>query len=202
MTFEAATPEVLLEKLQVGTAGPHVVAIGGGHGLSRTLRAALYYAGRADAVVSVADDGGSSGRLVPDLDIPPPGDIRKCLLALTQVESIWKEIFEYRFEEADVAGHSSVTSFSRHSLRLREVSSQHWYAELLLKASGSVIPACQQPLMLVAETEVGLLKGQVTIQQHRGRIDEIWVQPQVLRPHPEQSWPSRPLTRSSSVPGA
>ncbi|MCZ7533013.1 MAG: uridine diphosphate-N-acetylglucosamine-binding protein YvcK [Acidimicrobiia bacterium] len=178
MTFEAATPEVLLEKLQVGTAGPHVVAIGGGHGLSRTLRAALYYAGRVDAVVSVADDGGSSGRLVPDLDIPPPGDIRKCLLALTQVESIWKEIFEYRFEEADVAGHSLGNLILA---ALAEIEGGFEpalvRAELLLKASGSVIPACQQPLMLVAETEVGLLKGQVTIQQHRGRIDEIWVQP-------------------------
>ncbi|MGH9104011.1 MAG: gluconeogenesis factor YvcK family protein, partial [Acidimicrobiales bacterium] len=63
-------------------AGPSVVALGGGHGLAATLRAARRYAGRLTAVVSVADDGGSSGRLRNSLPLPPPGDLRKCLVAL------------------------------------------------------------------------------------------------------------------------
>ena len=61
--------------------GPSVVALGGGHGLSIALRAARRYAGSITAVVSVADDGGSSGRLRRDLDVPAPGDLRKCLVA-------------------------------------------------------------------------------------------------------------------------
>ncbi len=178
MTFEATTPEVLLQELQIGSHGPHVVAIGGGHGLSKTLRAVLCYAGRVDAVVSVSDDGGSSGRLVPELDIPPPGDIRKCLLALTPDESIWKRMFEYRFDEADVAGHSLGNLILA---ALAEIEGGFEpalvRAELLLRASGSVVPACQQHLQLVAETDVGMLEGQVTIQQHRGRIDAIDVRP-------------------------
>lgn len=178
MTFEGATPEVMLQELQIDTAGPHVVAIGGGHGLSKTLRAALCYAGRVDAVVSVSDDGGSSGRLIPDLGIPPPGDIRKCLVALTPHDSIWKQIFEHRFDEADVAGHSLGNLIL---VALTEIEGGFepalMRAELLLKASGSVVPASQQHLMLVAETDVGLLEGQVTIQQHRGRIDAIRVEP-------------------------
>ena len=67
--------------------GPSVVALGGGHGLSLALRAARHYAGSITAVVSVADDGGSSGRLRRDLDVPAPGDLRKCLVALAGDET-------------------------------------------------------------------------------------------------------------------
>lgn len=178
MTHERSAPEVMLEELRIDPGGPHVVAIGGGHGLSRTLQAALGYAGRVDAVVSVSDDGGSSGRLVSDLDIPPPGDIRKCLIALTPHDSIWKQVFEYRFGEADVAGHSLGNLVL---VALTEIEGGFepalMRAELLLKASGSVVPACQQPLKLVAETEMGTLEGQVTIQKHRGRIEALRVEP-------------------------
>lgn len=173
-----ARPEALLEALDLDAAGPHVVAIGGGHGLSKALRAALGYAGRVDAIVTVADDGGSSGRLAPHLDIPPPGDIRKCLLALTPDDSIWKRLFGYRFEESDVAGHSlgnlilaGLTdiegSFEQALIR----------AEHLLGASGSVIPASPGHLTLVAESDGVALEGQVTIALHRGRIDEVRVVP-------------------------
>jgi len=178
MTSDGPSPQTLLQELSLDGEGPHVVAIGGGHGLAQALRAAVGYAGRVDAVVSVADDGGSSGRLAPDLDIPPPGDIRKCLVALTPDDSIWKQMFEYRFEGADVAGHSLGNlilaaladiegGFEPALLR----------AERLLKASGSVIPACRSPLTLLAETEDGDLHGQVFIQRYRGRIDTVRVQP-------------------------
>lgn len=170
--------ETALEELQAAFDGPYVVAIGGGHGLSKALQAALSYAGRVDAIVSVADDGGSSGRLVPHLDIPPPGDIRKCLVALTPGESIWKRLFEYRFESADVAGHSLGNlilagladiegSFEQALIR----------AERLLGASGSVIPACRDRLVLEAESEGIVLSGQMRISRHRGRIDAITVLP-------------------------
>ena len=76
--------------------GPRVVAVGGGHGLAATLRAVRLYAGEITAVVSVADDGGSSGRLRRQLDIMPPGDLRKCLVALSEQDSPLAAAFEQR----------------------------------------------------------------------------------------------------------
>lgn len=87
--------------------GPSVVALGGGHGLSATLRAVRRYAGAVTAVVSVADDGGSSGALralMPDL--PAPGDVRKCLGALAEEGSVYGRVLEHRFGEGDLQGHA------------------------------------------------------------------------------------------------
>ena len=70
-----------------------IVAIGGGHGLATTLRAAREYAANLTAVVSVADDGGSSGRLRRDLDVPAPGDLRKCLVALAPPDDLLAQAF-------------------------------------------------------------------------------------------------------------
>lgn len=80
-----------------GRGGPDVVAVGGGHGQAVTLRAARRYAGRVTGVVSVADDGGSSGRLRRELGIVPPGDIRTCLVALAAEGSLLARAFEHRF---------------------------------------------------------------------------------------------------------
>ena len=171
-------PKTLLEELEIEFDGPHVVAIGGGHGLSKALQAALSYAGRVDAVVSVADDGGSSGRLAPHLDIPAPGDIRKCLIALTPEESIWRQLFEYRFESSDVAGHSLGNLILA---GLADIEGSFEQAlirtERLLGASGSVIPACRDHLRLEADSNGETLFGQVTIQRHHGRIDAVRVTP-------------------------
>lgn len=172
-------PEVLLQQLEEAMDGPKVVAIGGGQGLSSVLKAALTYAGRVDAVVTVADDGGSSGRLAPHLDIPPPGDIRKCLLALTPDDSMWKGVFDYRFEGADVAGHSLGNlilagladiegSFEQALIR----------AEQLLGARGSVIPASGAHLELEIESGGAIVRGQVTVSLHRGPVDAIRVRPE------------------------
>ena len=78
--------------------GPKVVAVGGGHGLAASLRAARLYAGTITAIVSVADDGGSSGRLRRQLGIVPPGDLRKCLVALADDDRLLAQVFEQRFE--------------------------------------------------------------------------------------------------------
>ena len=85
---------------------PAVVALGGGHGLAAALRAVRCYAGHVTAVVSVADDGGSSGRLRRELGVPPPGDLRKCLAALAEPDSLWTQAFEHRFQGGDLGGHA------------------------------------------------------------------------------------------------
>ena len=83
-----------------------VVALGGGHGLAVVLRAARQYATELTAVVSVADDGGSSGRLRRDLNVLPPGDLRKCLVALAGPDRVWVDAFEHRFRVGELDGHS------------------------------------------------------------------------------------------------
>ncbi len=79
--------------------GPHIVAIGGGHGLSTLLRGLKEHSHNITAIVTVADDGGSSGRLRKTLGILPPGDIRNCLAALSNDEALLTQLFQYRFAE-------------------------------------------------------------------------------------------------------
>ena len=97
--------ETAFEPLLLDPDGPVVAAIGGGHGQAAALEAIQTYASRTSALVTVADDGGSSGRLT-HLGIPPPGDIRRCLLALTPEPSLWSELFAHRFQGGDVKEHS------------------------------------------------------------------------------------------------
>lgn len=170
--------EPLLEVVEFGSGGPHVVAIGGGTGLASALQAIRGYAGRIDAIVTVADDGGSSGRLAPSLDIPPPGDIRKCLIALTPDESVWSQLFEHRFTGGDVDGHSlgnliiAALADIEGSFELALRSSEH-----LLGALGSVIPASPLHLELEATIDDVTVTGQVNISLSRGAIERIGVVP-------------------------
>jgi uncharacterized cofD-like protein len=171
-------PEALLEALIADREGPNVVAVGGGHGLAQALQAMCRYAGKIDAIVSVADDGGSSGRLSPALDIPPPGDIRKCLIALTPDESIWKRLFEYRFEGADVEGHS-LGNLIIASLADIELDFERALlaAERLLGTVGKVIPAAPVHLQLEAVVDGDRVEGQAKITKHRGTITQVRVLP-------------------------
>ena len=89
----------LLDVLDLNASGLQVVALGGGHGLAQALMAIQEYGETITAVVSVADDGGSSGRLTPALGIQPPGDTRRALLALSPAGSLWHRVMEYRFED-------------------------------------------------------------------------------------------------------
>ena len=87
-------------------SAPRVVAIGGGHGLAMSLEAMRDLAGHLTAVVSVADDGGSSGRLRRELGIMAPGDMRRCLTALTP-PGLVRDALDHRFEDGALAGHSA-----------------------------------------------------------------------------------------------
>ncbi len=133
-------------------AGPRVVAIGGGHGLAATLLAARTYAAQITAVVSVADDGGSTGRLRADLGIPAPGDLRRCLAALAAPSSALGAALEYRFPSGELAGHplgnlliAGLAGAGADFLTaVDEVAS-------LVGAAGRVLPAAVEPVVLVAE---------------------------------------------------
>ncbi len=132
---------------------PNVVAVGGGHGLAATLRAARSYAGRITGIVSVADDGGSSGRLRRDLRIVPPGDLRKCLLALADDDSDdvreLAKAFEYRFEAEELDGHALgnllIAALTETTGSLQAALDE---AARLLRCAGSVIPAATEPVEL------------------------------------------------------
>lgn len=144
--------------------GPRVVALGGGHGLAATLRAVRRYAGAITAVVSVADDGGSSGRLRQSLGIPAPGDIRRCLVALGDPESVWGRSFEYRFAAGELEGHAlgnlliaGLTGATGDFARALDEAGR------LVGSVGRVVPATTIPVILKAESPAGTVEGQVKV---------------------------------------
>ena len=167
---------------RVRKGGPRVVAIGGGTGLSSLLRGVKAYTGNITAVVTVADDGGSSGRLREELGIPPPGDARQCLIALSESEPLMEEMLSYRFESASSAldGHSlgnlllaglADTRGSFHEA-LRAAAE-------LLAVHGQVMPSSiATDLKLAARTASGrVLEGETAIGQAGERIDDLWLDP-------------------------
>jgi uncharacterized cofD-like protein len=132
--------------------GPRVVALGGGHGLATALRGIRTYAGDITAVVSVADDGGSSGRLRRDLGVPAPGDLRRCLVALAGDEPPWADAFEHRFAGGELEGHALgnlVLVGLAETLGSFEAALEE--AARLLGAVGRVLPATSEPVELKAE---------------------------------------------------
>ena len=175
-------PDVLEEALSAVRRGPRVVAIGGGTGLAQALQAMTRYAGTVTAVVTVADDGGSSGRLAPALEIPPPGDIRRCLIALTPEDSIWRRLFEYRFESADVSGHSLGNLIIASLADLEgDFEAALRASQRLLGSVGSVVPVSPQRLHLKAVVGGEEREGQVAIALADGEVESLWVEPRACR---------------------
>lgn len=131
--------------------GPSVVALGGGYGLSASLRAARRYAGEVTGIVSVADDGGSSGRLRRAFGIPAPGDLRRCLVAVAAEGSVWAEAFEHRFDGAELDGHP-VGNILLAGLTetLGSFGAAIDECLRLLGSVGRVVPATVEPVILKA----------------------------------------------------
>jgi uncharacterized cofD-like protein len=155
-----------------------VVALGGGHGLATALRSIRRYAGSITAVVSVADDGGSSGRLRRDLGVPPPGDIRRCLVALAGDDGVWSEAFEHRFREGELEGHALgnlvLVGLTETLGSFPDALDE---AGRLLKAVGRVVPATVEPVVLKAEltsrdvgpdVEAEMVEGQTAVANSQG----------------------------------
>lgn len=143
-----------------------VVALGGGHGLSVSLAAIRRYADELTAIVSVADDGGSSGRLRQALGIPAPGDLRRCLVALGDPDSLWAATFEHRFGSSagDLAGHPlGNLVIAALAAATGDFVAAVAEAGRLVGAVGTVLPATSVPVTLVAESADGPVAGQVAV---------------------------------------
>jgi uncharacterized cofD-like protein len=164
------------------TTGPSVVALGGGHGLAVALRAALRYAGTLTAVVSVADDGGSSGRLRRELDVVPPGDLRKCLVAVAEPGNLWAEAFEHRFGGTELAGHA-LGNLILVGLAdaLGDIGPALDEAGRLLGARARVRPATTERVVLKAQVDgdgvAREVEGQVAVMHDLGRIRRVELVP-------------------------
>ena len=145
---------------------PNVVALGGGHGLAASLQAARHYAGTLAGIVSVADDGGSSGKIRRDLGIPAPGDIRRCLSALAGDDSLLAVMLEHRFDSGELEGHP-IGNLLIAGLANATGDFQAAIAEVarLVGAHGDLYPATVAAVTLVADSDSGPIRGQVTIEQ-------------------------------------
>lgn len=167
---------------------PRIVVIGGGTGLPVLLRGLKKFPVDITAIVTVADDGGSSGRLRNDLHIPPPGDIRNVLAALSDVEPLIEEMFQHRFKTSnELSGHSlgnlilaamtSITGDFVHAIQ--EMSK-------VLNVHGRVLPAANSSVVLHAVLEDGTtISGESKIPYSGKQIHRVFLTPEHIRPLPE-----------------
>lgn len=167
-----------------------IVIVGGGTGLSTLLRGLKKFDLDLTAIVTVADDGGSSGRLRDDYKIPPPGDVRNVIAALSEVEPLVEEMFQYRFKGKDkknLNGHSlgnlmltaltEITGDFSHAIR--EMSR-------VLNVHGRVLPAANQRLTLFAELESGVIvEGESKIPTYDQQIKRVFCKPDRVAALPE-----------------
>src|SRR5579884_333748 len=168
-----------------------IVAIGGGTGLSALLHGLKAYApDRADitAVVTVTDDGGSSGRLRREFDVLPPGDIRNCMVALSEDEALLSKLFQYRFDVGHgLKGHSfgnlfltALTNLTGDFAKAVSVSSE------VLASLGRIYPATAENVVLEAELENGaVVAGETRISKSRRRIRRLRLVPCTCKPLPD-----------------
>jgi uncharacterized cofD-like protein len=184
-----------MRKLQ--TDGLDLVAIGGGTGLSTLLSGLKKYVGtvtdgpsirRLSAIVAVSDDGGSSGRLRDEFQMPPPGDIRNCMVALSEDSHLLSKLFKYRFSgEGDLAGHnfgnlflaalSDVTGDFAEAVRL---SSE------ILASKGHIYPATVSDVRIAARlVGGGVVRGETNISKTGGKIERLYLEPEDCDPHPD-----------------
>jgi len=172
----------------VRSDSPSVVALGGGHGLAASLGAIRRYADVVTAIVSIADDGGSSGRLRSAYGVAPPGDLRKCLVALAEADSTWGRAFEHRFEGGELDGHA-LGNLIIAGLAAVDGDFEAALAEAgrLLGIRGTVVPATTEPVVLEAVVHSGdgasrgSVQGQVAVAT-AGRIATVSLVPADARP--------------------
>ncbi len=167
--------------------GSRIVCLGGGTGLSTVLRGLKAVGQEPTAIVTLTDDGGSSGRLRRDLDIPPPGDVRACLVALAEDESFMGNMFQHRFSRGELAGHNLGNLFLA---ALTELAGSFDEAVALtshaLAIAGEVLTATRAPAVLVAEMEDGrVVAGESAVASDRSRVRRLRLEPSDPEVHPD-----------------
>jgi uncharacterized cofD-like protein len=191
---DEATPiaDVIYQKRFLAR-GPRIVAIGGGTGLSTLLRGLKEHSSNLTAIVTVADDGGSSGALREQLGIPPMGDIRNCIAALADAEPLMSDLLGYRFpgghdgvaggpvetEPGGLGGHAVGNLLLAAMTALEGGDFEEGVRRMnrVLAVRGNVVPASATPINLVARTKDGtLISGQSTIMRTPG-IEQVWIEP-------------------------
>jgi uncharacterized cofD-like protein len=181
-------PEVLYRRRRLDR-GPHVVVIGGGTGLANLLRGLKSFTNNITAVVTVGDDGGSSGRLREELGVLPPGDIRNCIAALADEEQLVTSLFNYRFSKGKgLEGHSFGNLFlsALCALTNDDMLEAVKVASRVLNSCGQVLPSTLSNLALVAELEDGsIVRGESHITAAGGSIKTMSTEPEHLPATPE-----------------
>lgn len=167
--------------------GPHVVVIGGGTGLSTLLRGLKTHTTNLTAVVTVFDDGGSSGRLRRELGILPPGDIRDCLVALAESEPLMTRLFEYRFHGGALDGHAFGNLFIASLTGVTgDLESAVKETSKVLNIRGRVLPSAVEDVILWAEfTDGTTVEGESEITHARKRIRRVGLKPAYVAALPE-----------------
>jgi len=174
--------------------GARIVAVGGGHGLATLLRGLKEYTNNLTAIVTVSDDGGSSGRLRRTLGILPPGDIRNCLAALSDDEAMLARLFQYRFPNggSGLDGHSFgnlfITALAEITGSFEEAIAE---SGRVLSVSGRVLPSTLLDVRLLADVMLPHLvseirvEGESRIPESTGKVRRVWLEPNTPPAFPE-----------------
>lgn len=167
--------------------GPKIVVVGGGTGLSALLKGLKQYTCNLTAIVTVSDDGGSSGKLRNELGIQPPGDVRNCMVALAETEDIMDTLFSYRFESGALKGHSLgnlllaglTDTFGDFQKGIEQVSK-------VFALRGKVFPTTLDQVVLMADLEDGIrVVGETSVRATEGKIKRVYLEPSDCTPLPD-----------------
>ncbi len=161
--------------------GAKVVAIGGGSGLSVLLHGLKQFTSNITAVVTVADDGGSSGRLRSQFNMPPPGDIRNCLVALADAEPMMSDLFQFRFQESgELEGHNFGNLFILAMLKVTgDFEKAIKESSKILAIRGRVVPSTLKKVTLLAQHKDGTqTKGESNISKVKNPIERLYLKPE------------------------
>ena len=168
--------------------GPKIVVIGGGTGLATLLHGLKQYTNNITAIVTVADDGGSSGRLRQEFDMLPPGDIRNCLVALADTEPLMQRLFQYRFaEDSALKGHNFGNLFITAMTKITGDFERAVHASSkVLAIRGRVVPSTNTKVRLVAEHDDGSVTlGETKISNAEVPIRRVYLEPTGCQPTAE-----------------
>lgn len=178
--------DIIYEKRYL-SKGPKIVAFGGGTGLSTILEGLKEYTSNVAGIVTVADEGGSSGRLREEFGILPPGDIRHCLVSLAEAPQLMRDLFQYRFQEGNgIKGHSFgnlfITAMTQVAGSFQDAVEE---SSKVLAIRGKVVPSSLENIRLKAEYLDGSMKeGEDKIPKEKKPIKRIYLVPEDAKPNP------------------